>query len=298
MCSARDDKRSPATPGTSGTPATPASPDLHPNAGSRGESVIPAGDAPCIWMGAGLISFRLCDREFDCENCPLDASIRPQGGEEHRGESRAPHTFDTGELVVKPVIESLVDLHLPDPPADRSYHQGHTWVRIEDDGSARIGIDAFAAAILGRVRGVVAPHPRTLLRHGRPCAWIDETGGTLTLWAPLSGRLLELNAALEAAPEDAVLSPYDRGWILRIAPTDLAGERKHLDSALDCARRTRLDQDAWMQRVLRHVHRTDPRIGPVLQDGGEAVQSLDALLGATVRHALAVPFFDRGRTAR
>ena len=29
---------------------------------------------PCVWMSAGLISYKLCDRGFDCENCPLDAA--------------------------------------------------------------------------------------------------------------------------------------------------------------------------------------------------------------------------------
>lgn len=197
-----------------------------------------------------------------------------------------------------PALESILTLHLQDPPCDRSYHEGHTWVRLEPDGTARIGIDAFAAAIVGQVRGVVAPHPGTLLRRGRPCAWIDETGGTLTLWAPLSGRLLEINRALETMPQAAVVDPYENGWILRIAPSDLAAEQKHLDCAADCQSRSRRDRDAWTQRVLRHVHRSDPKIGPVLQDGGEAVHSADALLGPTLRHALASPFFDRGRTAR
>lgn len=195
-------------------------------------------------------------------------------------------------------LGSLVDLHLPDPPSDRSYHQGHTWVRLEGEGTARIGIDAFAAAIVGCVRGVVAPHAGTLLRRGRPCAWIDATGGTLTLWAPLSGHLLELNPALESCPEETTLNPYDRGWILRIAPTELAADRKHLEDASACVRCAHRDQEVWMQRVLREVHRTDPKIGPVLQDGGEIVQSLDALLRPALRHALAVPFLDRGRTAR
>lgn len=30
----------------------------------------------CVWMRAGLIRFWLCDRDFDCENCPLDAALR------------------------------------------------------------------------------------------------------------------------------------------------------------------------------------------------------------------------------
>lgn len=35
-----------------------------------------ADSLPCIWMSAGLLSYRLCDREYDCEHCPLDAALR------------------------------------------------------------------------------------------------------------------------------------------------------------------------------------------------------------------------------
>lgn len=34
---------------------------------------------PCVWMTAGVINYRLCDREFECESCPFDAAIRGRG---------------------------------------------------------------------------------------------------------------------------------------------------------------------------------------------------------------------------
>jgi hypothetical protein len=42
----------------------------------------------CVWMRAGVIRFWLCDRDFDCENCPLDAALR---GTRPRPEQAVPH---------------------------------------------------------------------------------------------------------------------------------------------------------------------------------------------------------------
>ena len=38
--------------------------------------ILPRDAEPCIWMSAGLVSYKLCDRDFDCGNCPLDAALR------------------------------------------------------------------------------------------------------------------------------------------------------------------------------------------------------------------------------
>ena len=48
-------------------------------------SVMPPGLLPCVWMSAGLVAFKLCDREGECEGCPFDRVMRsPQGGPRRR----------------------------------------------------------------------------------------------------------------------------------------------------------------------------------------------------------------------
>lgn len=48
--------------------------DATPRTGAAG--MPPAGVLPCVWMSAGLISFKLCDREGECESCPFDRAMR------------------------------------------------------------------------------------------------------------------------------------------------------------------------------------------------------------------------------
>lgn len=42
----------------------------------RQAGALPSGDMPCVWMSAGLLSFKLCDRQGECETCPLDRALR------------------------------------------------------------------------------------------------------------------------------------------------------------------------------------------------------------------------------
>jgi hypothetical protein len=49
------------------------------NARDRREGLLPAGSLPCVWMAAGLLAYKLCDRGFDCESCPLDCALRRSG---------------------------------------------------------------------------------------------------------------------------------------------------------------------------------------------------------------------------
>ncbi|MEN8151646.1 MAG: hypothetical protein ABFS86_17655 [Planctomycetota bacterium] len=48
--------------------------ELTTSAGSQ--PIIPIGEVPCVWMAAGVLTFRLCDRDLECGDCPLDRAIR------------------------------------------------------------------------------------------------------------------------------------------------------------------------------------------------------------------------------
>ena len=103
--------------------------------------VLPDSARPCLWMSAGLLTYRLCDRDFDCERCPLDAALR------------------RGDLLGSRDHEALLaPNHDPsDFPEDRRYTAGHSWVQVvdgQDGGRLRFGLDTFAAAIIGRCSGV------------------------------------------------------------------------------------------------------------------------------------------------
>jgi len=101
---------------------------------------------------------------------------------------------------------------------------GHTWARIEPGGQVRIGIDDFARKALGSITQVQLPEHGREVRQGQPLFTVKQGSNKVQFVAPLSGKVMQNNDSLEGEPQRLIQSPYDRGWVLRIQPSDLAAE--------------------------------------------------------------------------
>ncbi|HEX6203117.1 MAG TPA: glycine cleavage system protein H, partial [Thermoanaerobaculia bacterium] len=176
----------------------------------------PPGCLPCIWMTAGLVSYRLCDREHDCDRCPFDAALR---GVEPEPAAAAPPGRDRG-----PAAAGRGAF-----PEDRRYGDGHTWVQPAGDAAAgrfRLGLDGFAASLLAPPRALRCRAPGRRLAAGEAFCELDMAGGELTLGAPLAGEVAVANAACSADPTLPLASPYGDGWLVELtaAPGAEGGE--------------------------------------------------------------------------
>ena len=101
---------------------------------------------------------------------------------------------------------------------------GHAWARIEPEGQVRVGLDDFARKALGQVMAVELPVRGTTVRAGDPLVTLRGSAGAAHLTAPLSGRVAHDNEGLRHTPGMVTESPYDRGWLCLLEPSDLAGE--------------------------------------------------------------------------
>ena len=100
-------------------------------------------------------------------------------------------------------------------PAELRYSKEHEWVRVEGD-RAFVGITDFAQDALGDVVFVQLPDAGVEVIAGASCAEIESTKSVSEIYAPLSGAIVEVNAALDAAPELVNTAPYGDGWIFAI----------------------------------------------------------------------------------
>jgi len=102
------------------------------------------------------------------------------------------------------------------------YRLGYvSWVLMEDEGTARIGVsDLFLKAAEG-IRGFELSEPGEDLLQGIPCAAATSLdGSTHHIMCPMGGKILEVNADAQSAPSLVEKDPYFRGWLYRILPTD------------------------------------------------------------------------------
>lgn len=115
-------------------------------------------------------------------------------------------------------------------PEELRYSTDHEWVRIEGT-TVRLGITDFAQDNLGDVVYVQIPELGADVEAAGSFSEVESTKSVSDIYAPISGKIVEVNTALEAQPELLNSDPYGQGWICVIEPSDLSP----LDGLLDAA---------------------------------------------------------------
>jgi glycine cleavage system H protein len=114
-------------------------------------------------------------------------------------------------------------------PEELLYTKEHEWARRDGD-AVRVGITHFAQDSLGDIVYVDIPGPGTSVVAGKAFGEVESTKSVSDLYSPVSGTILERNAALDDSPELVNSDPYGAGWMVLIQPSD-AGELEGLLTA-------------------------------------------------------------------
>ena len=116
-------------------------------------------------------------------------------------------------------------------PDDVRYTREHEWARLEG-GQVTIGITSYATDQLGDVVFVELPEAGKAVEAGKTFGVVEAVKTVSDLYAPLSGVITEVNAALSDNPALVNQEPFGDGWMIRVRPTnpaDLNGLLSHVD---------------------------------------------------------------------
>jgi glycine cleavage system H protein len=120
---------------------------------------------------------------------------------------------------------------MSDAPADLRYAKSHEWLKLESDGTATLGITAYAQNSLGDITFVQLPKAGTALQAGAPFGVVESVKAASDLYAPVTGSVIAANAALVAKPETVNQDPYGQGWIMKLKLANPADASRLLDAA-------------------------------------------------------------------
>ncbi|MBI2755570.1 MAG: glycine cleavage system protein GcvH [Chloroflexi bacterium] len=102
-------------------------------------------------------------------------------------------------------------------PTDRRYTAEHEWIKQEDaDDTFLVGITSFAQEQLGDIVYVELPKVGDRIEAGQPFGVVESVKTASDLYAPVSGEVLEVNAALVDEPQIVNDDPYQGGWMIRV----------------------------------------------------------------------------------
>jgi len=115
-------------------------------------------------------------------------------------------------------------------PDDLRYAKSHEWAKLEGDSRVRVGITDFAQGKLGDVVFIELPAPGRVVAAGEACAVIESVKAASDIYSPVSGEIVEVNTALDGAPEMVNADSY-ANWLFAVQAVNPA----ELDALLDAA---------------------------------------------------------------
>jgi glycine cleavage system H protein len=257
--------------------------------GKSTNRVNPEGASNCIWVDAGLVSYKLCDRDFECEDCQFDQVMRQ---ESRRGSKTPPgsKSLANGEesfassstyrdaltTIVRGLLSSSVSSTLL---ADRRYSKNHLWIKKTDENNYRVGLDKYVVSLFSNTWSLILPQTGTVSRRGAPLSWIILEDGTVVVRSPIAGKVLKSNFQLRESPSLLNSDPYGSGWICEVS--EVEGRNVESCSLDDSAARTFYDNQflELENTIVSDLEHRSDYVGMTMMDGGTKLKSLNDILG-------------------
>ncbi|MGP7816345.1 glycine cleavage system protein GcvH [Niallia sp. 01092] len=105
-------------------------------------------------------------------------------------------------------------------PKELRYSEEHEWVKVEGE-NVRIGITYFAQSELGDIVFVELPEVGDEIVADEPFGSVESVKTVSELYAPISGKVVEINEDLDDSPEFVNESPYEKAWMVVIEPNNI-----------------------------------------------------------------------------
>jgi len=106
-----------------------------------------------------------------------------------------------------------------DVPDNLYYTEDHEWVRVKGE-NVTIGVSDYAQDQLGDIVFVEMPASGDQFKKGDEFGTVESVKAVAELYMPIGGEVIQVNQALEDAPELLNQSPYAEGWIIEVKPED------------------------------------------------------------------------------
>jgi glycine cleavage system H lipoate-binding protein len=169
-------------------------------------------------------------------------------------------------------------------PEDYCFHPGHTWVLKEGGENARVGIDSFAANLLGTIEHIDVIGLNRWVRQGQKLVTIRSGGQNFELVSPVEGVVMTVNKDAAQDPGLIARDPYQSGWIAIVKSPDLVTNKKNLVQGGMVA--------PWLQNSVTRLNGMVAQLAPTMAaDGGLPLSGLLARVAPELREKLAKEFF-------
>ncbi|MDY6879664.1 MAG: glycine cleavage system protein H [Thermodesulfobacteriota bacterium] len=206
---------------------------------------LPAARRPCIQHMKGRIPFKVCTNDYYCGNCDFDQCFNDQY---------------MVNAVITPV--SVFEVEGFKVPQGYYIHSGHMWAKAEEGSNVRVGIDDFAARLLGPLDHIEAPLIGKEVKQGRGDTLGFRGKRRAGFLSPVTGVVTAVNTTLRDKGEIANKAPFSEGWIMNVYAPTLRDDMKNLMI-------NRETKEFIKEEADRLYSAIEEVAGPLTTDGGQ-----------------------------
>ncbi|MBW1733199.1 MAG: hypothetical protein JRH00_12695 [Deltaproteobacteria bacterium] len=205
---------------------------------------LPPRKRPCVHSMKGRITFRTCTHDYNCADCEFDQFFDDQ----HRVHA-----------IVTPV--DTLELQGFKIPQGYYFHRGHSWVKVEEGSTVRVGMDDFSLRLLGPLDSVKAPLLGKEVQQDRADITVCRDRQRAKILSPVCGVVSAINPALRERGSLANERPFSKGWIMMVHCGNLRQDLKNLMINTETA--------AFMEEEVSDLYEMiEESAGPLAADGG------------------------------
>ena len=169
-------------------------------------------------------------------------------------------------------------------PQGYCFHPGHTWMLREGADMARIGLDGFAANLIGQIDRIEVVGENRWVRQGQKIVTLHSGDTSIDLVSPVEGVIMSINHDAIGDPKVIVRDPYEKGWVFTIKSPDLPVNQKNLVQGGMVA--------PWLQNSVTRLNSMVAELAPAMAaDGGVPVAGLITRVAPEIRQKLLKEFF-------
>jgi glycine cleavage system H protein len=229
--------------------------------------VIPPQESRCVWMTAGILSYQLCDRMFDCDQCPLDIALRQR--------------FTHHDPKVDRKHMATPAKGIEDSSKGVLFGRKHLWMKRMGEGKVRLGIEPGMASVLVSPMAIVLPALGAQIARDKACSWIVLGGGTLQMISPITGHVTATNGMLAEHPHAVCASPLDEGWLFELSASITDFNDADVLPTADVARTYADDEQPLKHLLSAEAAREELENRQSHSDHRRAIERLSEKLGPT-----------------
>lgn len=235
---------------------------------SKKDTIWPQGRKPCIWMEAGVLTYRLCDHNMDCEHCPLDKALQAPS----EPSLSAPALQEAEHDLLRHLRQTSFS-----PVA--YYGKAFWYAELLPPTRVRLGLNELAAKLLPTVAEVMLPCRNSHVQPAQTLCWFTTPEGSLSINSPLSGLVVDVNQHLVEDLQRQRQGQSGQVWLLTMEVLDYSTILNEWNSGQRAIQFLKDQQDQVLHQLSEYVRTPHPELGPTLNDGGEMVADIATAMG-------------------